>query len=61
MFVNLNPVWDAIDIVQFIEAAVDYGDWFGDNNNGYIRINLGTKPEIIENSIEKIIKEANNL
>ena len=65
MFVNLNPVLDAIDIVQFIEErcgiAVDYGDWSGDNNNGYIRINLRTKPEIIENSIEKIIKEANKL
>lgn len=65
MFINLNPVLDAIDIVQFIEErcgiAVDYGDWSGDNNNGYIRINLGTKPEIIENSIEKIIKEANKL
>ena len=65
MFVNLNPVLDDIDIVQFMEErcgiAVDYGDWFGDKNKVYIRINLGTKPEIIENSIEKIIKEANKL
>lgn len=65
MFVNLNPVLDDIDIVQFMEErcgiAVDYGDWFDDNYKGYIRTNLETKAKIIENSIEIIIKEANKL
>lgn len=62
MFVNLNPILNGIDSVEFMEKrcgiAVDYGEWFGDNYTGYIRINLGTKTEIIEQAIEKIIEEA---
>ena len=40
---------DIHHIVQDIAGiAVDYGEWFGDNGKGFIRINLATTPERIQ-------------
>ncbi|MGY3766654.1 MalY/PatB family protein [Vagococcus vulneris] len=48
---------DLIDVVQKqAKLAVDYGDWFGDNGKGFIRINLATSPNNIEQAISRLIK-----
>ncbi|RSU04128.1 hypothetical protein CBF34_04890 [Vagococcus penaei] len=47
-----------IDIVQRkAKLAVDYGEWFGENGHGFIRINLATSPENIEQAILRLITE----
>jgi cystathionine beta-lyase len=34
--------------------AVDYGEWFGENWKGFIRLNLGTTPEEVKKAIGNI-------
>lgn len=34
--------------------AVDYGEWFGESWKGFIRLNMGTSPEIVMKAIENI-------
>lgn len=34
--------------------AVDYGEWFGENWKGFIRLNLGTRPELVKQAVENI-------
>jgi cystathionine beta-lyase len=62
MFVDLNPVLKGMNTTEFMQekcgVAIDYGEWFGTNYHGYIRINLATKPEFVEQTIEAIIREA---
>lgn len=41
--------------------AVDYGEWFGENFKGFIRINLATDPKFIEQAVENIIREYKKL
>lgn len=65
LFLDLNPILKGHDIVDFMQnrcgIAVDYGEWFGEGYQGYIRINLATKPELVEQAIETIIREAKML
>lgn len=37
--------------------AVDYGEWFGKNYKGFIRLNLATDPAYVKYAVEKIITE----
>lgn len=65
MFIDLNPILKGHDIVEFMQSscgvAIDYGEWFGTGYEGYIRLNLATKYEYVEQAIEAIIREANKL
>lgn len=65
MFIDLNPILKGHDVVEFMQnscgVAIDYGEWFGTGYEGYIRLNLATKYEYIEQAIEAIIREAKNL
>lgn len=37
--------------------AVDYGAWFcGNGHEGFIRVNLATKPENIEMAAQKLVE-----
>lgn len=58
-WLDLNPyVKDTKDFMQRrCGLAIDYGEWFGKNAKGFIRINLATKPEIIKTATTRIIKE----
>lgn len=37
--------------------AVDYGEWFGENFKGFIRLNLATDPQYVKAAIHAIIRE----
>jgi cystathionine beta-lyase len=49
-------------IVEFIQnrchLAVDYGECFGENYKGFIRLNLATDPKYVKYAVENIIAEA---
>lgn len=38
------------------KLAIDYGNWFGKNTENCIRINLATKPEVIEQAMKQLVK-----
>lgn len=40
--------------------AVDYGDWFGNGGEGFIRLNLATTPEYVKKAVDGLVKAANN-
>ena len=65
MFIDLNPILKGHDIVDFMQnscgVAIDYGEWFGTGYEGYIRLNLATKYDLVEQAIEAIIREAKKL
>ena len=37
--------------------AVDYGEWFGDNFKGFIRLNLATDPKYVKMAVDAILRE----
>ncbi|RLK63494.1 pyridoxal phosphate-dependent aminotransferase [Atopobacter sp. AH10] len=41
--------------------AVDYGAWFGDAYQGYIRFNLATDPQIVKKVVDTLISQAKEL
>ena len=41
--------------------AVDYGEWFGANFKGFIRLNLATDPKYVRQALENIIREYKKL
>lgn len=63
IFVNRKPV--ALPMYEFVQKkcklAVDYGSWFGKDYAGFIRLNLATTPEIVEQAINNLIREYNKL
>lgn len=40
--------------------AVDYGDWFGNGGEGFIRLNLATTPEYVKKAVDGLVRAANN-
>lgn len=53
------------DIKSFVQKqcklAVDYGEWFGENFAGFIRLNLATDPKNVERATSNIIQAIQNL
>jgi len=49
------------DTKEFIQdkcrIAVDYGEWFGDNFKGFVRLNLATDPKYVKMATENISRE----
>lgn len=63
MFIDLGEyLLDGETVEEFIQdrcdLAIDPGRWFSQNYQTYVRINLATKPEIVETAIANIIREA---
>ncbi len=58
LFMDLRNYVDPDQTKEFIQnqckLAVDYGEWFGANWKGFIRLNLGTTPEIVAKTIDNI-------
>lgn len=46
-----NP---AVKILREAKVALHFGPHFGDEGNGYVRINIGCSPEILREAIERI-------
>lgn len=36
--------------------AVDYGEWFGENYKGFIRMNLATDPEFVKEATRRLVR-----
>ncbi len=48
---------DMADLVQNRAGlAVDYGEWFGRNFAGFIRLNLATHPDIVEEAVTRLLQ-----
>ena len=60
---NLNPVINKERTKEFIQddckIAIDFGEWFGSEYKGFIRINLATNPKYIEECVSRMIKQLN--
>ncbi|MGN0404738.1 MAG: MalY/PatB family protein [Bariatricus sp.] len=41
--------------------AVDYGEWFGENFKGFVRLNLATDPAYVKKAVENLITSAEKL
>ena len=65
LFMDLRNYVGLDDTKDFVQnkcrLAVDYGEWFGENWKGFIRLNLGTTPEIVMNAITNIKSELRKL
>lgn len=63
VFIDLRQVLDPSEVKTFIQdrcgLAVDYGEWFGENYVGFIRLNLATKPDYIQQAVDQIISHLN--
>ncbi|NCA99645.1 MAG: hypothetical protein EOM08_09150 [Clostridia bacterium] len=45
-------------IQERCRLAVDYGEWFGEHFKGFVRLNLATSPENVQQAVASIIHEA---
>lgn len=58
LFMDLRKYVPLENMKEFVQGkcnlAVDYGEWFGENWSGFIRLNLGTTPEIIRKAVGNI-------
>ncbi|MBR4768952.1 MAG: hypothetical protein IK088_08250, partial [Lachnospiraceae bacterium] len=51
---------DIADLVQNRAGlAVDYGEWFGKNFAGFIRLNLATHPDMVDEAVTRLVKAVN--
>lgn len=59
---QLVPSGKVRDFVQGkCRLAVDYGEWFGEKYEGFIRINLATDPVYIKQAVENMVSAARGL
>ncbi len=60
--VDLRAYVDPEKTQDFVQGkcrlAVDYGEWFGEEYKGFIRMNLATDPQFVKTAVERIIREA---
>lgn len=65
LFLDLRPYINPEDTKKFIQdkcrLAVDFGEWFGDNYKGFVRMNLATDPKYVQKAVSNIIKEIQKL
>lgn len=60
VLVDLRSCAKPEEIVDFVQhkchLGVDYGEWFGANYAGFIRLNLATDPAYVHKAVENIVK-----
>ena len=65
VFLDLRKIIPIDKVKEFIQdkcnLAIDFGEWFGANFKGFIRMNLATNPEIVKKAVESIIFEYKKL
>mgnify|MGYP000614742207 FL=1 len=65
VFLDLRKIIPIDKVKEFIQdkcnLAIDFGEWFGKNFKGFIRINLATDPQIVKKAVENIINEYKKL
>jgi cysteine-S-conjugate beta-lyase len=64
-WLDLRGYIDPNETKAFIQdkcrLAVDYGEWFSEDNKGFIRLNMATDPKYVEKAVDNIIKNINCL
>lgn len=59
IWLDLRNVIDPEKIKEFIQdqcrIAVDFGEWFGTEGKGFIRLNMATEPRFVELAVENIL------
>ncbi|GEK29255.1 MalY/PatB family protein [Furfurilactobacillus siliginis] len=59
LWLDLRSVVDPTTIHEFVQnkvgLAVDYGEWFSDEDQGCIRLNLATKPEFVHAAVQQLL------
>jgi len=65
VFMDLRSYIPLDQTKEFVQnqcnLAVDYGEWFGENWKGFIRLNMGTSPETVMKAIENIKTNLRNI
>ena len=65
VFLDLRKIIPIDKVKEFIQdkcnLAIDFGEWFGANFKGFIRINLATDPQIVKKAVGNIINEYKKL
>ena len=65
VFLDLRKIIPIDKVKEFIQdkcnLAIDFGEWFGANFKGFIRMNLATNPQIVKKAVESIISEYKKL
>ncbi len=65
VFLDLRKIIPVDKVKEFIQdkcnLAIDFGEWFGANFKGFIRMNLATNPQIVKKAVESIISEYKKL
>ncbi|PID26005.1 MalY/PatB family protein [Sporosarcina sp. P7] len=60
LWIDLRAHIQPDGVKEFVQdtckLAIDYGEWFGKNSKGFIRLNLGTKPHYIKQAVDSIIE-----
>jgi cystathionine beta-lyase len=60
VMLDLRKCIEADRIKEFIQdrcrLAVDYGEWFGENFRGFVRLNLATDPAFVRTAVDNIVK-----
>lgn len=63
--VDLRAYVDPEKTQEFVQGkcrlGVDYGEWFGEEYKGFIRLNLATDPQFVKTAAERIIREAKQM
>lgn len=59
VLVDLRSCVPPDKIHEFVQEkcrlGVDYGEWFGENYKGFIRLNLATDPKYVKQAVENIV------
>ena len=59
IWLDMRNVIDADQTKEFIQdrcrIAVDFGEWFGSEGKGFIRLNMATEPRFVELAVENIL------
>lgn len=62
VLVDLRAVVPADQTEEFVQKrcrlGVDYGEWFGEDYKGFIRLNLATDPGLVRKAVENLIAGA---
>ena len=58
VLVDLRAYGDPDHMEEFVQKkcglGVDYGEWFGENYKGFVRLNLATDPKLVREAVERM-------
>ena len=62
VMIDLREYCDPDHCQDFVQGkaklGVDYGEWFGEQYKGFIRMNLATDPELVKKAVANLVKAA---